>query len=72
MLNNEHFFNPKFKITHYSKKKKPCVIKVYDKLFYTIYHKLNESNLFFNKYNEKIEKIKVIEQLSLRNFKQKK
>ena len=71
MLNQEHFFNPKFKITHYSKKKKPSVIKVYDKLFYTIYHKLNEKNLFLNKYNERLEKINVIEQLSLRPFKQK-
>ena len=71
MLNNEHFFNPTFKITNLIKKKKPSIVKVYDKLFYTIYHKLNESNMFFNKYNEKIEKIKVIELLSLRQFKQK-
>jgi len=66
MLNHEHFFNPKFKITNHVKKKKTAVIKVYDKLFYTIYHKLNEKNLFLNKYNERLEKIKVIEQLSLK------
>ena len=58
-----HFFNPKFRIVHHIKKKPPEQVKVYDKLFYTIYHKLNESKLFMNKYNETLEKIKVIEQL---------
>lgn len=70
MLNHEHFFNPKFKLMP-MKKKKPCAVKVYDKLFYTIYHKLNERKLFFDKYNETLEKIKAIEQLSLIPFKQK-
>jgi len=58
-----HFFNPKFDIKHHVKKTKPLHIKVYDKLFYTIYHKQHEADLFFNKYNESLEKIKVIEQL---------
>lgn len=70
MLNHEHFFNPKFKITNH-KKKKPPPIKVYDKLFYTIYHKLNERKLFLDKYNEALEKIKVIEQLEEVTLKQK-
>jgi len=37
--------------------------KVYDKLFYAIYHKLNERKISLDKYNETIEKINVIEKL---------
>lgn len=70
MLNHEHFFNPKFKITNY-KKKNPPPMKVYDKLFYVIYHKLNERKLILDKYNEALEKIKVIEQLEDVTLKQK-
>lgn len=70
MLNHEHFFNPKFKIVNH-KKKPPPVVKVYDKLFYTIYHKRYEQTMFLEKYNETIEKIKVTEQLELLNIKHK-
>lgn len=66
-MDERHFFNPHFKIRSPVKKYTPIPDKVYDKLFYTIYHKLNQS--VTGKYNEALEKIKVVEKLETHKLK---
>ncbi|ADX05868.1 hypothetical protein 162322388 [Organic Lake phycodnavirus 1] len=67
-----HFYNPHFKIhTPCIKKRAKEQEKVYDKLFYAIYHKLNERKISLDKYNETIEKINVIEKLEYIKLKHK-
>lgn len=72
MLNikSKHYYNPKFEIEHYRKIKKPKQVQIYDKLFYCLYHKIKKKyNL--DKYNETLEKIKIIEYMKNINIKHK-
>ncbi len=58
MLHERHYYNPHFTILDVKRRAKEPE-KVYDKLFYTVYHKQSWSD----KYNETLEKIHVIEKL---------
>jgi len=64
-----NFYNPRFIITNFKKKTPIKKVEVYDKLFYSIYHKLNEEDLVFNKYNELLEKIRVIDEIQSKQLK---
>ena len=56
----KHYYNPEFKIELYKKKNKPKLLEKKDLFFYCIYQKVHDYNIL-DKYNENLEKIKVIE-----------
>jgi len=62
----KHFYNPEFRIKLHKKKKKLNIVEKKDLFFYCIYQKVHHYDPL-DKYNESLEKIKVIE--SLQNIK---